>query len=422
MALGLVCIIAAVTLALMLSRHGQPSGEVGQVQSLVIQPSDFTSTIAVVGTITPGDNADVTAPLGGPVKAVGFEYGAPVTRGQVLLVVDDSEVRQRRDEARAAYLKATQASAEMATWTSGPEAARDRRAATATAYDLEDTRRKVVETKTLLDRGLVARSEYESILAQQRSQEAALAAARQDLQVTLARGQGANRQVTALELDDARTQLMDLEAQVAGAVVRAPADGVIVRPPLDKDSASAQIHVGQQLAKGQLIGSIAKAGGLAVAFQLSETDANRVRPGAAVTVTGPGFGDLSLSGHIVSVAGEASPTTATSGALANFAASARLDPLTPDQSRVVRIGMTANVVIAIYSKAGVLVAPPAAIQGTAPDAFVKVRTPGSGKIRNVPVQIGHVDADGVEIVSGLKAGDTLVWTSPSQPENAKPTS
>jgi multidrug efflux pump subunit AcrA (membrane-fusion protein) len=378
-------------------------------RSLVVRPGPFASTIAVVGTVTAGNSVDVTAPLAGPVKQVGFEYGAAVSRGQILVEVDATDARQRRDEALATFLKASQARTEMATWASGPDASRDRRAAAAATYDLAATRRKAAETRTLLDRGLVAREEYDDILAQQRNQEMALAAARQDLAVTLARGRGADRAVVALEFDQARAQLADLDAQLAGAVVRAPADGVIVRPPADKTEASSQIHVGQQLTRGQLIGSIAGPGGLAVSFQLSETDADLVRPGQAVTVTGPGFGDLALSGRILSVAGEASPGTATSGPLASFAATARLDPLTPAQARAVRIGMTANVVVAVYSSASALVVPPAAIQGTAPAAFVTVRGAGGAEARKVPVRIGHVAPDGVEVLSGLKTGDTVVW-------------
>jgi multidrug efflux pump subunit AcrA (membrane-fusion protein) len=400
---------AALGLGAILILHGPSAGRTVW-QSQVVQPSDFASTIAVVGTIAPDQNIYVTAPAAGAVKQVGFEYGVPVTRGQVLAQIDDADVRQRRDEARAAYLKALQAANEMATWPTGPDASRDRRAAAAAAYDLVDTRQKAAETKRLLDRGLVARDEYDAILAQQRTQEMALASARQDLAATLARGSGADRQVTAIELKDTRAQLAELEAEVAGAVVRAPADGVIVRPPADKDNTAAQIHVGQQLTKGQLIGSIAKPGGLAVTFQLNETDANAVRPGQAVSITGPGFGDYSLSGHVTSVAGEAAPNAP--GTPATFAATARLDPLTPSQARAVRIGMTANVVIATYSAAGVLVAPPAAIRGAAPDALVTIKDPLTGQRRAAHVHLGHINPDGVEVLSGLKAGDTVVWPAP----------
>jgi multidrug efflux pump subunit AcrA (membrane-fusion protein) len=226
----------------------------------------------------------------------------------------------------------------------------------------------------------------------------------------MARGRGAGREVVELELREARAQLAELEAEVGGAVIRAPAAGVIVRPPADKENAGGQIHVGQTLTKGQLIGSIARTGGLAVSFQLSETDADAVRPGMGVSVTGPGFGGAAIDGKVTSVAGEASPSSGAGGPLATFAATARLDPLTPDQTRTVRIGMTANVTVATYSAKRALTVPPAAVHGAAPDATVEVKGP-FGR-RSVRVRLGHVGPDGVEILSGLNPGDTVVWTAP----------
>ncbi|HXU98911.1 MAG TPA: HlyD family efflux transporter periplasmic adaptor subunit [Caulobacteraceae bacterium] len=400
---------AGLILALVALRGGH--GPAAAEQSQVVEAAPFASTIAVVGTVVPDQSLAVTAPLPGAVRKVEFEYGAPVVAGQVLARIDDADAVQRRDEARSTYLKAVQDWKEMADWPSSPDASRDRRAEALAAYDLADTRRKAVETRRLLDRGLVARDEYDALLSQQKSQEAALAGTRQELAVTMERGRGTGREVAALELREARAQLAELEGEVGGAVIRAPAAGVIVRPPADKESASGQIHVGQSLAKGQLIGSIARTGALAVSFQLSETDANAVRPGMSVSVTGPGFGGEEIDGKVTSVAGEASPSSGAGGPLATFAATARLDPLTPDQARTVRIGMTANITVATYSAERALTVPPAAVRGAAPAATVEVKGP-FGR-RTVRVRIGHVGPDGVEILSGLQAGDTVVWTAPA---------
>jgi multidrug resistance efflux pump len=396
--------------AIVVARHAvRPAA--GTQQSMTIQPRPFASTLSLVGTIVPGDSIDVVAPFDGVVKSVGFAYGVGVTPGQVLVELDAGEVAQRRNEAEAGYLKASRTAEELANWSAGSEASRARRAVDAAISDLSDLDRKIGEVKALLDRGLVARGEYDGLVQQRRSQELALAAARQDLAGVLARGQGSSRREAALELQNARLQLARLDTQMVGAVVRAPAGGVIVRPTGKAEAAEA-IHAGQAVTRGQLIGSIARAGGLAVAFQLSETDANRVRPGMAVKVTGPGFGDLSATGHISAVAGEAAPATAAGGPLASFPAVARLDGLTPQQATAMRIGMTANVVVDLYRNAAALVAPPAAIQGAAPAAWVRVRVSPGGDTRVAPVKLGQAAPDGVEILSGLKAGDVLVWDSP----------
>ncbi|QUD89782.1 efflux RND transporter periplasmic adaptor subunit [Phenylobacterium montanum] len=414
---GLLVVIALLGLAL--KRPDTAEADRTPLQSQEVEPRPFASTLTVVGAVTPGDTADVAAPFEGVVKSVSFAYGDHVTQGQVLAEIDTTDLSQRRAEALAAYLKAAQSAAEMADWSKGPDMSRARRAVSAATSELEDTRRKTQETKALLDRGLVARAEYEGLIQQQRSEEMSLAAAQQDLSVTLAQGRGPNRRVAELELAGARAQLAALDAALAGAVLRAPATGVIVRPPSDKageGEGGGGVHAGQQLSKGQLIGQVARPGGLAVAFRLGETDADQVRPGDPVTVSGPGFGDLQVKGHIASVAGEASPSSANSGPLASFAATARLDPLPPQQAATIRIGMTANIAIDLYSNPRALVAPPGAIEGSGASATVTLRQAGTGRLVRTQVRLGHVAPDGVEIVSGLKPGDVIVWHE--RPANA----
>lgn len=404
--------LALAVVAFLAPRPGGAAKAGGAEQSAVIQPRPFAATISVVGAVTPGDVVGVSAPFDGVVRSLGFTYGDPVGQGQVLAVLDTAEIDHRLSEAQAEFLKASQAASDMAGWASGPEVSQARRAEAQAAADLKDTERKTAQTKGLLDRGLVARDEYEGILQQGRSQHMGLAAARQDLAAALKRGEGSNRRVTALELGNARARLAEVEAQRAGAIVRAPATGVMVHPPSDKgDAPGPGPHAGGPVTKGQLIGAVARPGGLAVTFQLSEADANRVRPGQRVHVTGAGFEGLDVQGVVASVAREASPSSASAAAGASFAAVARLDDLTAAQAAVIRIGMTANVVIDLYRNASALVAPAAAIQGSAPAAFVKVKDPRSGRSRRVAVAIGRVAPDGVEVLSGLKAGDVVVWSA-----------
>ncbi len=413
--------IAILGLCLVLTPRRAASSDPAVTQSQIISPRPFAATLGLVGTVVPGDSVDVVAPFDGVVRRLGFDYGAAVTAGQVLIELDAAEIGQRRNEAEATYLKASKTSEDLASWSGGSEVARARRAVDTAILDLADLDRKIQETKGLLDRGLVPRGEYDGLVQQKRNQDMVLAGARQELVSVLAQGQGSNRRVAALELNNARAQLARLDGQAAGAIVRAPETGVMVRP-VGKAESAEPLHAGQAVTRGQLIGSIAQAGGLAVTFQLSETDANHVQPGMAVTITGPGFGDLTVSGHVASVAGQAAAPVSAGGPLASFPAVARLDALTPEQAKAIRIGMTANVTVDLYRNPAALVAPSAAIQGAAPAAWVKVKDPKGGPPRTVPVKLGRIAPDGVEVVSGLKAGDVVVWSTPGVAETASPAS
>lgn len=408
-AFGLTAVVVVAGAGLWLLSAGG-AAQAPALQRLAIAPRPFTVTLTVAGTVVPSERVDVVAPFDGVLRRLAFDYGRLVTAGAVLVEMDDFELVQRRREAASAYLKAGQANADLTNWSTGPDASRARRAVTTAELDLKDTDRKLAETRALLDRGLVARGEYESLVQQQRTQAMAAVSTREDLAAALKRGEGANRRIALMDLETAKARLADLDVQAAGAVVRAPVGGIIVRPPVDKVLGGEDLHAGLRVTRGQLLGSIAPAGGLAVAVRLDEADAVRVREGQAVTVTGPGFAGAAARGRIVSVAGEASAPDAGAGG-PTFAAIARIERLTPAQTRAIRIGMSADLTITTYDVAKALVVPPEAVRGAAPTATVLVEDFRSGRTRPIAVTLGEVAADGVEILSGLAPGDVVVWSS-----------
>ena len=77
---------------------------------------------------------------------------------------------------------------------------------------LADTERKLAETRSLLDRGIVPRLEVDALDQQARQQRLDLASAQAELTSTLARGQGENLQIADMELTNATAKHGDLAA------------------------------------------------------------------------------------------------------------------------------------------------------------------------------------------------------------------
>lgn len=383
-------------------------------QSLVVRPQAFSITSSFTGRVAPGDRLEVVAPFDAAVSRVHFAYGDQVQAGQVLLELNPADVARSRAEAEASWLSAEDAAAKMQTWERGPEMARAHRALSAAEAEMEDLQRKLAETRSLLDRGLVARSEYEGLQQQERTRRAGLVQAQEELDLTRRRGQGAERRIAVLKKDVAWSQYASLAAAAGSTVIRAPAAGVLVRPQSTGGEAGDEaLNVGTRVTRGQSLGVVARTEGLDVTFQLDESDVNAVTPGQPVTVTGPGFGGIVLKGRVSGVAGEA--TGVQPGAKAVFTAVVRLDPLTAEAAKRVRIGMTANLSVISYETASAIVVPPEAVQGVGSGAVVTVRDGPGGKPRQVAVSVGRVGPTGVEILSGLRAGDTVVWTAASRP-------
>jgi membrane fusion protein (multidrug efflux system) len=64
---------------------------------------DLVESLSLVGSLAPNETAQIRAEISGQVRAVLFEEGGHVTKNQVLLRIDDSELRAQLDQAEARY-------------------------------------------------------------------------------------------------------------------------------------------------------------------------------------------------------------------------------------------------------------------------------------------------------------------------------
>ncbi|MEN5177737.1 efflux RND transporter periplasmic adaptor subunit [Brevundimonas diminuta] len=379
-------------------------------QRATMTRAPFVVSVNFSGRVTPGERIDLSAPFDARVTRVLFEYGDQIDAGQRLLELDAADVLRSRAEAESAWLKADAEADRMAGWEGGVEVRRATRTIAAAEADLSDLETKIAETQALLERGLVPRSEHEGLLQQRRQREAALVSAREDLAETLRRASAGEKRLASLQRAVAATQY-DAVRDGGDGVIIAPQGGVIVRPQSQGENADKVVRTGGRVAKGQSLAVIASTAALDVVFTLDEQDLNAIQPGQRAVVTGPGFGGQTLTGVVTGVAGEASTDAGANKAV--FEARVRLDPLSTEAARAVRIGMTANISIVAYENPSALVAPPEAVQGAAPNAFVMVRARGAEPVRR-DIVVGQVGPMGVEVLSGLKAGDVVVWTPPPQ--------
>lgn len=64
---------------------------------------DLTETLSLVGSLAPNEAAQVRAEISGQVRAVLFEEGQQVSKNQILLRIDDSELRAQFAQAEARF-------------------------------------------------------------------------------------------------------------------------------------------------------------------------------------------------------------------------------------------------------------------------------------------------------------------------------
>jgi HlyD family secretion protein len=385
-----------------------PSGQSG---TFTVVPHPIESRITVPGVIYPGSVINVVAPFDGPVKEKRFDYGQQVERGATLLVMDTSDIEIRVRDARADLIKAQSAEATLRNWSQSGEVITARGNVQASDQAFQELKRRAASTKALLDQGIVAQQEYDGMLDQLRTTELQNRSAHRDLQNVLDRGNDEAIRVGELQLENVKAKDKDLEDQLAHAIVTAPVAGVILRPPEDSGSGSSSssrtVEVGAHVNKGQAVVAIGNLEQLGVSGSVDEVDVNKVAVGQTVEIRNDAFSGPTISGHLTAVSTQADSGTG-GRALPTFTVKAVIDQIMPEQRQRIRVGMTANLSILLYSNPTAMVVPVEAVSQN-PDGGASVRVKdSSGAIAAVPVVLGITTLDGVEIRSGLNAGDQIV--------------
>ena len=88
------------------ARRGGRGGGAGQKQVVEVisaQRRDLKETLTVVGSLAANESADIRPEVAGLVREILFEEGQRVTNGQVLLRIDDSELRAQYAQVDARY-------------------------------------------------------------------------------------------------------------------------------------------------------------------------------------------------------------------------------------------------------------------------------------------------------------------------------
>jgi multidrug efflux pump subunit AcrA (membrane-fusion protein) len=153
--------------------------------------------------------------------------------------------------------------------------------------------------------------------------------------------------------------------------------------------------------------SLGNLSAMQVTAPFAEADAAKVKPNQTASFTFDAIPNLTLTGHVVSVA--AAATTISN--VTDYYVTLALDNI--DQR--LKFGMTANASVVVSQASNVLMVPNSAITHIGTAAYVTVLG-SDGKRTRIPIQTGTVGDNTTEIASGLVQGEKVVLpqlTTPS---------
>jgi len=360
----------------------------------------------ITGTIGAGKAIAIVAPFDGVIREKRVQLGDHVDVGDVLVVMDTSEIASRYRDAQSSYIKAAIAAEALTNWDSSPDVLRARRSLEAAELSLSMLDRQVSELNSLLDQGIVSRNEYEGLVQQRDAQRNTVAGAKDDLTATLMRGNDDNRQLVMLELENAQSRLSDLKQQMAGSKVATAVAGILTRPPINESGdAPLATEPGASVTRGAALFSVADTSTFLVTGSVDEIDVNRVKLGQRVIIASDAFPTHAINGQIVNVSAEAAGA-GNSGRPPSFEVRASFAVEDAELRRTIRIGMSARMTIETYSNKAALIVPPSAIIRDEAGSHIMLYRNGQAVLQ--PVLLGTTYPSGIEVLTGLSKGDTVL--------------
>lgn len=368
-----------------------PAKPVVRVQTAKAEFKPISRDFTAVGTITSARQAVVSANSAGQVTGLGILRNAFVRQGQLLATIDTRDLRAREKEAEAMLNEAT-LNAESLKSSSIPQASiqadkdlRDARASVDNARNLFQRR------KDLYEKGGISLKDLEASQLALTQAEANLKFVERSRDLRTDTSNTLDLRSAEARIAQAERRIKTLQAQISLAEVRAPISGIVIDQTL---------FDGEYANPGQNILTIADTTEVIVKAGFPDTVLSGIKQGDPVTVQPKDLPGENMVGKVSLISRSTDPSNRTSEIWVRLA----------NGSGRLRIGGAADVVISGDLKADALVVPASAVVLDAPDsnAGIVMVVDKQMVAHERKVTVGIKSGDIMQIVSGLKAGETVV--------------
>jgi RND family efflux transporter MFP subunit len=357
------------------------------VQAEKVEQQDLTEYVTGDAVLAPQAQAALVPKISAPVKKFLVERGAHVKKGQLLAVLENSDLAAAVTDTKGSLLQA-QAGYDTSIQAGIPE---DRQKA---QLDMEqakanlDVAKSVVDArKNLLAQGAIPQRDYDTAYAGYVQVKAAYDIAEHHLTSLNAISQRAAIQNAEGGLSSAKGKYQAAAAGLSYSEIRSPIDGVVTDRPL---------FAGEMAQAGAPVITVMDTRALIAKVHLAEAQVQNLKVGAEALITIPGA-DSPVQGTVslISPALDAGSTTI------------EVWVKVINKDGALKAGTPARVQIASRSVKNVLAVPNEAIV-THGDATTVMLIGADGSAHTTSVKTGITNGKDTEITDGLKAGDQVV--------------
>jgi len=350
-----VAIIAMIAVgAFMKKDKGKP------VLMAEVSAGDFQDTISATGQLVPRRQVQIMSDVMGKIVELPVREGDLVTKGQLLVRIDDrdlkSEVRRQEAAVRMAEIQVQNQT-----------------------LALEKAEREFQRKKKLYDNQLISIEEFEAA--------------------------GTARDTAALTLQQHKQNVAQSRALLKKSMELL--DKTVIRSPIDGKVTALNKELGEQVIQGtvnvpgSVIMEVSDMSAIDLEVEVNEIESARIRTGMSATVTIEALGDREFPGTVVEIGQSAFRPTGRDVSV--FKVKIALNEL----DDAMKPGMTGKAEIQVAKKENALSVPIEAVR-TDDDGAKFVFLVDNGKARKTEIETGLSNDARIEITSGLKAGQQVV--------------
>ncbi|HEX8071112.1 MAG TPA: efflux RND transporter periplasmic adaptor subunit [Pyrinomonadaceae bacterium] len=344
-----------------------------------------------LGTIFPRDTALVAPKISAQIKQMPLWQNRVVRAGDVLAVLEASDLQSQRNEAVAALREARASARGVETGTIPQNTAQDEKALRDARAAADNARRTYERRQALYQAGGISKKDLEASQLDLTRAESDLRLAEANVSLRTRALNPNDRAQAAARVAQAEQHVGALDAQLAYATVRAPISGVVTDQSL---------YEGSFASSGTTLVTIADTTLVIVKAPFADTVAAQLKVGDAATVLPTDLPGEQMTGQVTLISRAVDPASRTVEVWVTLG----------NEAGRLRVNGAAQVTVAANAKREAVVVPAAAVTldaSNADEGTVMV-VDDKSVAHETKVTVGIRTKDFVEITAGLAGGETVV--------------
>jgi len=355
------------------------------------EKGEIAAPITAVGTIWPREKADVGAKISAQIKSMALLKNKVVRAGEVIAVLESRDLQAQRAEAVAALNEARANERSVVTGTIPKTNAEDQKALMDARAKVNNARATYERRRALFERGGISKKDLEASQLELTTAEDELRLQEQTVALRARSLNPNDRSLAAARTAQAQQRVATLDAQLSYATIRSPITGIVT----DQFQ-----YEGEFASAGGKLVTIADTSTVIVKAPFSDTAVSQLKTGDAATVVPTDTSAEEMHGQVTLLSRSSDAANRTVEVWVTLG----------NGDGKLRANGAAQVTIAANSKNDAVVVPASALTletSNATEGTLMV-VDDQNVAHETKVTIGIRTPDKVEIVEGLKGGETVV--------------